>query len=423
MSHHLPSSRGPVTAEVRVPGSKSETNRALILAALSDGPCRIDGALVSRDSDLMLAALAAIGVTVDGTAADGLRITPPLQFRSVPDGIDCGLAGTVMRFVPPMSLLADGPTRFFGDEHASVRPMAGLLEALRQVGAEVDSDSLPFTITPTPNPRGVVEVDSSATSQYISGLLLVGARLPRGLLIKQVGTSVPSRPHIGMTVHMLRSHGVPVDEIDDNTWQVHPGPITAHDMTIEPDLTNASVFLAAAALTQGTVTIVGWPAANQQAGGLFLDVAKRFGATVDTAGDRVTLRGPELLQGIDVNLHDASELTPVVAALGAFASGTTQIRGVAHIRGHETDRLAALASEFTRLGISATETDDGLIIEGARAPEALVATNFETYADHRMVHAAALLALRIPDLTVTDLDCVAKTMPDFEAAWRATVGA
>ncbi len=423
MSHPLPFARGPVTAEVRVPGSKSETNRAFVLAALADGPCQIEGALVSRDSDLMLAALSRLGVTVEGSAGAGWRITPPMNFTPVPEGIDCGLAGTVMRFVPPVALLTDGATLFFGDEHASNRPMAGLLEALRQLGAGVESDSLPFTVTPSRTPGGVVEVDSSATSQYISGLLLVGARLPHGLRIEQVGASVPSRPHIGMTVHMLRSHGVQVDEVDDDTWQVHPGPIAAHDMAIEPDLTNASVFLAAAALTQGSVTIVGWPVHTQQAGGLFLDVARRFGARVESAEHGVTLHGPERLQGIDVDLHDASELTPVVAALAVFAEGTTQIRGVAHIRGHETDRLAALVTEFTRLGISATETKDGLIIEGTATPEKLLATTFETYADHRMVHAAALIALRVPDLAVTDLACVAKTMPDFEADWRAAVGA
>ncbi len=328
-----------------------------------------------------------------------------------------------MRFVPPLSILADGPTLFLGDPHASNRPMAGLLDGLRQLGAHIDSDALPFTVTPGSLLGPVVRVDSSATSQFISGLLLVGARLPEGLRIKQVGASVPSRPHIGMTVHMLRSHGVQVDELDDNTWQVSPGPITAHDMAIEPDLTNASVFLAAAALTQGSVTIPGWPEENQQAGGMFLDIARRFGATVESSGDRVTLHGPERLHGIDVDLQDASELTPVVAALGALAHGTTRIRGVGHIRGHETDRLAALVTEFTRLGIPTTETDDGLIIEGVSSPEKLTATEFETYADHRMVHAGALLALRIPGLAVTDLACVAKTMPDFEADWRAAVGA
>ena len=422
MLHPLPSAPGPVTAEVRVPGSKSETNRAFVLAALGDGPSTITGALVSRDSDLMLAALSAFGATIEGDAGSGLRLTPPERFHGVPDGIDCGLAGTVMRFAPPLALLADAPTRFFGDAHASNRPMAGLLDALGQLGAVVDGDRLPFTITPGAELGHVVRVDSSATSQYVSGLLLVGARLPHGLRIEQVGESVPSRPHIAMTVHMLRRSGARIDEVDDNTWAVSPGVLRARDVTVEPDLTNASVFLAAAAVTGGAVTVPGWPEENQQAGGLFLDIARRFGATVERDGDRTTLRGPSTLHGIDVDLHAASELTPVVATLGALSDGTTRIRGVGHIRGHETDRLAALVTEFTRLGITATETSDGLVIEGTTSPDTLVATDFETYADHRMVHAAAIMALRVPGLTVTDLACVGKTMPDFEADWRQAVG-
>ncbi len=422
MAHPLPSSPGPVTATVMVPGSKSETNRAFVLATLADGPSTIMGSLVSRDSDLMLAALRSFGATIEGDAGQGLRITPPQHLRGVPDGIDCGLAGTVMRFAPPMALLADGPTHFFGDPHASNRPMAGLLEAMRQLGAIVDADRLPFTVTPGSEAGHVVRVDSSATSQYVSGLLLVGARLPGGLRIEQVAESVPSRPHIAMTVHMLRRSGVHIDEVDDNTWVVSPGPIGARDVTVEPDLTNASVFLAAAAVTRGAVTVPGWPVENQQAGGLFLDIARRFGAMVERDGERVTLRGPERLRGIDVDLQASSELTPVVATIGALSEGTTRIRGVGHIRGHETDRLAALVTEFTRLGITATETDDGLIIEGTTSPADLVATEFETYADHRMVHSAAIMALRVPGVSVTDLDCVGKTMPDFEADWRSAVG-
>lgn len=421
MVNALPWAPGPVTAEVRVPGSKSETNRAFVLAVLADGPCTVHGALTSRDSDLMLAALRAFGATVEGDPGQGWRISPPTELRGVPGGVDCGLAGTVMRFAPPLALLAAGPTMFFGDPHASNRPMAGLLDALRQLGAAVDSDRLPFTMTPGASTGHLVRVDSSATSQYVSGLLLVGARLPQGIRIEQVGATLPSRPHVAMTTHMLRQHGVRVDEVDDNTWVVFPSAITARDMNVEPDLTNASVFLAAAAVTGGSVTIPDWPAEHQQGGGLFLDIARRFGARVDHVEDRVTLHGPQRLRGIDVDLHSASELTPVVASLGALAEGTTRIRGVGHIRGHETDRLAALVREFTRMGITATETDDGLIVEGSTDPDALVPVEFETYADHRMVHAAAILALRVRGLAVTDLACVAKTMPDFEADWRAAV--
>ena len=420
MSHPLPHARGPVSGRVLVPGSKSETNRALVLAALADGPSTITGALRSRDSSLMIGALRALGVRISDHPEGELRIVPPTGFLAAVGGIDCGLAGTVMRFVPPIAALADGPTMFHGDRHASARPMAGLLDGLRSLGVAVDSDQLPFTVTGPLRNGGMVTVDSSATSQYVSGLLLVGARLVGGLTVRHVGATLPSRPHIEMTIAMLRARGVVVDEVGESAWFVHQGRIAALDGQVEPDLTNASVFLAAAAATGGSVTVPGWPTHSLQPGGMFLDVVSAMGATVARRGDEVTVTGSGPLGGVDVDLHAASELTPVVAALAALAEGPTTIRGVGHIRGHETDRLAALAKEFTRLGIRAGQTSDGIEIHGggglARGP-------FETYADHRMVHAAAILALRIPGLGVTDLDCVGKTMPDFAADWSSLVGA
>ncbi|GAB3814220.1 3-phosphoshikimate 1-carboxyvinyltransferase [Tessaracoccus terricola] len=418
MTALLPHALSPVTGRVQVPGSKSETNRALVLAALADGPSSIAGALKSRDSDLMIGALRALGVEITSEAAGTLRVDPPTTFRAAGQSIDCGLAGTVMRFVPPMAALADGPTSFHGDPHASERPMAGILDGLRRLGADVDSDRLPLTVTGPLGRGGEVTVDSSATSQFVSGLLLIGPHLADGLTVRHEGEGLPSRPHIAMTVEMLRSRGIDVEEVDDVTWRVSPDPIAALDTRIEPDLTNASVFLAAAAATGGTVTIPGWPAESLQPGMIFLDVAQRMGATIAGDGDSVTLTGPAQLRAIDVDLHAGSELTLVVAALMALAEGESRIRGVAHIRGHETDRLAALVTEFTHLGIDATETEDGIIIKGGggsyRQP-------FETYADHRLVHAAAILGLRIPGITVTDLECVGKTMPDFERDWTALV--
>lgn len=418
MTHLLPHALSPVTGRVQVPGSKSETNRALVLAALADGPSTVTGALKSRDSDLMIDALRALGVeiTLEGTST--LHVVPPATFRAAEQSIDCGLAGTVMRFVPPLAALADGATGFHGDPHASKRPMAGILDGLRRLGADVDSDRLPLTVTGPLGRGGEVSVDSTATSQFVSGLLLIGSHLPDGLTLRHEGEGLPSRPHIAMTVEMLRGRGVEVEEVDEVTWRVAPGPVSALDTRIEPDLTNASVFLAAAAATGGSVTVPGWPAESLQPGIIFLDVAQQMGATVTRDADSVTLTGPEQLRAIDVDLHAGSELTLVVAALMALADGESRIRGVAHIRGHETDRLAALVNEFTHLGIEATETEDGIIIKGGggqyRQP-------FETYADHRLVHAAAILGLRIPGITVTDLECVGKTMPDFERDWSTLV--
>jgi 3-phosphoshikimate 1-carboxyvinyltransferase len=417
MTFPLPPSPSPVRGEVVVPGSKSETNRALVLAALADGPSSLRGALESRDSSLMVAALEKLGVEIRAEGAE-LRVTPPSRFRGAA-GIDCGLAGTVMRFVPPIAALADGPSSFVGDPHASERPMGPLLDGLRRLGVVVDGEALPFALTPPDRLGDEASIDASASSQFVSGLLLIGSLLPRGLRLAHTGERLPSLPHIQMTVEMLRARGVVVDQPDERTWVVAPGPIAALDTTIEPDLTTASVFLAAGAATGGRVTVPGWPARSLQPGALFLDVAERMGAVVERGADSVTVSGAGRLRGVDVDLTAASELTPVVAALGALAEGTTVVRGVAHIRGHETDRLAALVAELTRAGISARETDDGLVVEGGAPLRPAV---LRTYADHRLVHFAALLALRAPGTAVDDLQCVSKTMPRFPEDWARLVG-
>ena len=380
------------------------------------------GALESRDCDLMIDALRALGTLVGTSGPGELRITPPQRFHGAPGGIDCGLAGTVMRFVPPLAALADSPTRFFGDPQATGRPMSGLLDGLRQLGAGVDADSLPFTLSPGPlTGDSEVVVDSSASSQFISGLLLIGARLPSGLRLRNTGGPLPSRPHIAMTVEMLRARGVLIDEPDATSWRVHSGPILPLDVRVEPDLTNAAVFLAAGAATGGSVTVPGWPASTLQPGAQFLEVAERMGCTTIRDGETVTVTGPDRLRGIDVDLHDASELTPVITALAALAEGTTRITGIAHIRGHETDRLTALTTELRKLGIAVTEHHDGLEITGG--PRTRGAVELSSYADHRMVHFAAIIALCCPETGVDDLACVSKTMPDFPRCWNQLVTA
>ncbi|MGI3785959.1 MAG: 3-phosphoshikimate 1-carboxyvinyltransferase, partial [Janthinobacterium lividum] len=358
----------PVTATVVVPGSKSETNRALVLAALADGPSTIVNGLDARDTQLMRDALRTLGVTIDD-ATDGSgtwRVTPPATFTGG-GRVDCGLAGTVMRFVPPLALLADGPVAFDGDEQAYARPMRPLLDALRDLGAGVGSDSdgdgLPFTVTGRPDQTGgTVTLDASTSSQYVSALLLVGARLAGGLEVLHEGPPVPSLPHIAMTVAMLRERGVQVDDSQTDRWAVSPGSIAPHDVVVEPDLSNAAPFLAAAAVTGGSVTVPHWPARTLQPGDQLRDILSVFGAdvTLDDAG--LTVTGTDQLLGTDLDLGGASELTPVVAALAALARDTSHIRGVAHVRGHETDRLAALRTELEALGARVRETHDGLTI-------------------------------------------------------------
>jgi len=405
-----------VRATVTIPGSKSETNRALVLAALASGPSTITGGLEARDTGLMRDALRALGTRIEQAGREW-RVTPPETLRGG-GTVDCGLAGTVMRFVPPVAALADGPVRFYGDEQAYARPMGVILDALDALGARTADGrrALPFELSGSPQlPGGTVTLDPSASSQFVSGLLLAGARYASGVTVQHVGDPVPSLPHIAMTVAMLRERGVAVDDSEPDRWVVSPGPIAPLDVTIEPDLSNAAPFLAAAAVTGGRVQIPGWPSETHQAGDRIRDLLVQFGAEVTLDADGLTVRGTDHLHGVDVDLREASELTPVVAALAALADHPSHIRGVAHIRGHETDRLAALETELERLGAHVNQTDDGLTIH----PKLLGGAVWRTYADHRMAQAGALLGLIVPDVELDDIGCTAKTMPEFAELWRA----
>lgn len=415
-----PNVTGSVDAVVDLPGSKSITNRALILAALADGPSVITGTLRSRDTDLMLDGLAALGVGVTPAADDPttVAITPaPLHGGS----IDCGLAGTVMRFLPVAAALADGDAHFDGDEQARTRPLHTVLDALRDLGVSIDGDALPFTVRGSGSVRGgPVTIDASASSQFVSALLLSAARFTDGVQITHAGDPVPSMPHIEMTVDMLRTAGVRVDVADDNTaWTVHPGPIGAVDWAIEPDLSNAAAFLAAAAATGGRVSVPRWPSSTTQPGAEIVGILERMGAVASRSDDGLlTVTGPDVLSPIDADLRDVGELTPTIAALAALAHGTSTLRGIAHLRGHETDRLAALTTEINRLGGDCRETDDGLIVTGAP----LHAGVWETYADHRMATAGSLLGLTVPGVEIENVATTSKTLPDFVSMWETMAG-
>ena len=408
----------PVRGRVTVPGSKSVTNRALLLAALSGGPATVTGAPPTRDTALMVDALRALGVPVD-VDGEHVAVGGHTGFRGGGE-VDCGLAGTVMRFVPPAAALADGPVRFDGDPRARERPMGTVLDALKALGARIDGDRLPFTVAATGAlPGGEVVIDASESSQFVSGLLLSGARYEKGVTVVHDGKPVPSLPHIDMSVAMLRTAGVEVDDADVNTWRVAPGPITPRDWTVEPDLSNAAVFLAAAAITGGEVTVAGWPERSTQPGVGILPVLEQFGATVVPTSNGLVVRGPGTLTGVDVDLHDVGELTPTIAAVAALAGTPSRLRGVAHLRGHETDRLAALATELTALGGDVEETADGLVIRPA--PLRAGDRAWRAYADHRMATAGALVGLVVPGVRIDDVGCTDKTIPDFPGRWAALV--
>ena len=406
----------PVDATVTLPGSKSLTNRALVLAALSDGPSTVHRALRSRDTELMAGALRALGVQVDSSGPDW-RVTPyPL---AGPAEVDCGLAGTVMRFVPPVAAIAHGPVRFDGDPHARTRPMGEILRGLRGLGIDVDDEargSLPFTVRGSGRVRGgQVTIDASASSQFVSALLLAGARYDEGVDVLHDGKPVPSLPHIEMTVAALRQHGVDVDDAEPDRWVVRPGPVRAADVVVEPDLSNAAPFLAVGAVTGGTVVVRGWPSHTTQAGDRLREILTLMGAQVDLDEHGLAVSGTGRLEGVDLDLHDVGELTPAVAALAALAGSPSVLRGIGHVRGHETDRLTALATELTRLGGDVTEREDGLEIR----PAPLHGGVFRTYADHRMAHAGVILGLAVPGVLVEDVATTAKTFPDFPGAWSA----
>ncbi len=406
-----------------VPGSKSQTNRALVLSALAathGGVSTISGALRSRDTDLMIGALQALGLRVDGSADEltvGGTISPAPAAR-----VDCGLAGTVLRFVPPLAALSLETVTFDGDEQARSRPIAPLLNALRGLGVDIDGDGLPFGVHGSGSVAGgAVEIDASASSQFVSGLLLAGPSFSDGLTVQHRGAALPSAPHIAMTVAMLRQAGVDViSDAGTDRWQVRPGIVAAHHWHIEPDLSNAVPFLAAAVVSGGTVRITGWPEDSIQPADVILSILRQLNSVVKHTDSYLEVSGPQSYPGFDVNLRDVGELTPSVAVLAALAApgSVSRLSGIAHLRGHETDRLNALFTEINRLGGDCRETPDGLEITATP----LHAGTWQSYADHRMATAGAIVGLRVAGVEVDDIETTAKTLPNFPRMWADMLG-
>ncbi len=374
--------------------------------------------LRARDTDLMAGGLRALGVGIADDGADW-QVTPaPLRG---PAEVDAGLAGTVLRFLPPVAALADGPVRVDGDPRLRDRPNAGLIAALRALGVGIDDDGrgrAPFTVHGAGRVRGgAVEVDASESSQIVSGLLLAAARFDEGLDLAVAG-DLPSMPHVEMTVTTLRAHGVEVTATERG-WRVTPGPIAAREVVIEPDLSNAAPFLAAALVTGGRVTVRDWPEVTTQPGAQLDELFTAMGAEVVRTADGLQVTGAGTIAPLVADLGEVGELTPVLAALCALADGPSRLTGIAHLRGHETDRLQALDEVLTAVGATVTQLPDGLVIEPGRGRAAQV----DSYADHRMVHAAAVLGLAVDGVAVTDPGAVAKTLPDFVERWADLVGA
>jgi 3-phosphoshikimate 1-carboxyvinyltransferase len=412
-----PHTSTPVTGSLRLPGSKSMTARALILSALAATPSRVVRPLRANDTTRMAAALTALGASVDTSDDEAWAVTPgPLKG---PATIGVGQAGTVMRFGTPLAALADGTVTVDGDPQARRRPLRPIVDTLRALGVDLDADEAPGGLPLTIRGTGHVEggeavIDASGSSQFVSGLLLSAPRFAKGLVLRHEGPPVPSAPHLRMTTHMLRAAGATVDESVPDVWAVEPGVLRGREWVIEPDLSGAAPFFAAALVTGGTVTLAGWPAESWQPVGRLAELVALIGgsASVDERG--LTVRGTGALHGFDADLSEVGELTPVLAALAALADGPSRLRGVEHIRSHETDRLAALAIELSKAGVEVTEHRDGLDI----TPAPLRAATLKTYDDHRMAHAAAVLGLAVEGITLDDVACTAKTLPEFPELWE-----
>ena len=426
-----PAAAGPVSAHVRLPASKSITNRALVLAALGDGPSRIANPLRARDTALAAGALRALGSEITQSRTDWV-ITPGQPVPGSAVSVDVGNAGTVMRFVPALAALTSAVVSFDGDERIRLRPIGPVLAALRQLGAQIDDGgrgAAPFTVHGRGAVRGgTVVLDASGSSQLVSGLLLAAPRFDEGVEVRHEGPPVPSAPHIAMTVRMLRAAGASVDEVASGasgrpeSWRVWPGRLDLGSVTVEPDLSNAGPFLAAALVTGGTVTIADWPRDSLQAAGPILEVLDRMGARSVAGPDGLVVTGTGRIHGITADLRDVNELAPVLTAAATVADSPSVFTGLAHTRTHETDRLAALAKEINALGGDVTELPDGLQIRPRPLRAGAAGGPFGTYDDHRMVMAAAVLGLAMPGLQVAGADTVAKTFPDFMDVWESMLG-
>ena len=415
----------PVSAILTIPGSKSVTNRALILSALAKTPSRLHKPLRSRDTELMAQGLRALGVRIEESResnGDEIWTVIPAQLFG-PASIDVGNAGTVMRFLPPLAALARGLINFDGDPRSHERPLGPVISALEELGVTIDHKNrfaLPLTINGSGSIKGgVIEIDASSSSQFISALLLVGPAMKDGITVKHVGGSLPSQPHIDMTIAMLRQFGAIVDDSSPSQWKVLPGELEGQDFVIEPDLSNAAPFMSVALVCGGTVTIRDWPRKTTQPGDQLREIFTQMGATISLDDSGLTISGGKTIRGIDIDLHDVGELTPSIAAVAALASSPSSLRGIGHLRLHETDRLSALRTELNALGCDVSEEESALHIN----PQPLHAGTFHTYEDHRLATAGAVIGLVVDGIHVENIATTRKTLPDFPGLWSALLNA
>lgn len=413
----------PVNSTVVIPGSKSVTNRALVLAALADSPSTLRRPLISRDTTLMKNGLIAMGTVIADAHEDGehqWRVSP--QTLTGPALVDVGNAGTVMRFLPPVAALANGAISFDGDARSYERPLAPVIRALEELGVQIEHEgryTLPMVVNGTGELRGgEIDIDASASSQFLSALLLIGPATLKGITARHIGTALPSMPHIEMTVAMLRNFGAKLDiDHERNVWRVHSSRLHGQELVIEPDLSNAAPFLSIAMVCGGRITIADWPAHTTQPGDQLRTILARMGAEISMSDAGLTLQGTGSIHGIDIDLHDVGELTPAIAALAALADSPSTLRGIGHLRLHETDRLAALTREINALGGKVREEETSIHI----TPAPLHGGIFHTYDDHRLATAGAVIGLVVPGVQIENVATTTKTLPDFPGLWSSLI--
>jgi 3-phosphoshikimate 1-carboxyvinyltransferase len=421
--------RVPINERVVIPGSKSVTNRALILAAQAKTPSLLRRPLISRDTELMVAGIRALGIKVEDVKLDdgevAWQVTP--KAMSGPAHISVGNAGTVMRFLPPLAALAQGKISFDGDPRSHERPLGPVIRALESLGVSLDHGnrySLPLTVQGTGQiPGGSLTIDASASSQFLSALLLIGPSTQNGITVKHEGGPLPSMPHIDMTVAMLREFGANVCvDVETHTWSVQSGDLKGLDLVVEPDLSNASPFLSIAMVCGGKITIADWPKETTQPGDQLREIFTKMGARLEFSQDGLTATGGESIHGIDIDLHEVGELAPSIAALATLADSPSYLRGIGHLRLHETDRLAALTRELSLLGCEVIEEENALrIIPSSSFGQDLHSSVFHTYDDHRLATAGAVIGLVVPGIEIENVATTRKTMPDFPGLWKSLI--
>ncbi len=403
----------PPDVDLVLPGSKSITNRALVIAALADGTSRLEGTLFADDTLAMVGCLEALGVRIDVDPTERVMVVHGTSGELQGGGtLWVGQSGTTARFLLPLAAMASGGAVVDGADQIRVRPQRDLLVALRALGAQSEhlggDGQLPVRLAESGLAGGAVSVSGEISSQFVSALLLAAPAMVNGLALELTGQLV-SVPYIDMTVAMMRQFGAEVDVTDDRLYHVSPGRYRAQSYQIEPDASSASYFFAAAAVAGGRVTVPGLGVNSIQGDLGFVSVLSSMGADVRQSIDQTEVKGTGVLKGVDVSMKEMSDTAPTFGAIAPLASGDMRATEIGFIRFKESDRIATTVAELNKLGVDAVDEGDGFVVRPGAVSPGVVAT----YDDHRIAMAFAVLGLVVPGISIADPHCVAKTFPEF----------